>query len=146
MIALSVLGVWLLFEIKDFYMNGGFGNSLAFCILRISMIAVLLSILFTTNLVLNILPQLFKTLLSDERATTDRKFLDMNRRIHEYTNITQREQPSPSFNNYTNIQPVKNECEQETCPTTPVKLRNKTPSKLDLNKIRSEVKIKRQTL
>ena len=125
-IAASILGVWLIFELKDFFINGGFSNTLAFGLLRICLVIVLLSLLLTANLVLSVLPNIFKGVIRSEKDEIDQKILE----------ITRLAQANKVVNN------IPSPTQSDTQP------RNRTPIKLplDLNTERSAFKSKRRTL
>jgi hypothetical protein len=126
-IATTILGVWLLFELRDFFYNGGFSNSVAFGLLRICLVLVLMSLLLTANLIISVLPKIFKSVMKTERHELDQRFIEITR--HAQNNFAR--------NN------IPNNTEPETQPATPTKPRLPTP--LNLNAVRSAVK-KRQTL
>ncbi len=120
-IAASILGVWLLFEIKDFFINGGFSNSLAFGLLRICLVLVLLSLLLMTNLLLTVLPQLFKSMIKHEKSQLDERIVELAR-------LTQLSNSKP---------PVVN---LDSPQGTSTPRRSITPVKLDLNTARNNFK------
>jgi hypothetical protein len=127
-IAASVLGVWLIFELKDFFYNGGFSNTLAFGILRICIVIVMLSLLLTANLVLGVLPNIFKTLIMNEKDQIDQRIMEITRLAQASNKNNISTSPSP------------------TQPGTPP--RNRTPIKqpLDFNTVRKAFKNSRRTL
>lgn len=128
-IASTILGVWLLFELRDFFYNGGFSNSVAFGLLRICLVLVLMSLLLTANLIVTILPKIFKTIMRNERQELDQRFVEITKKAQNNYGATN--------NNFAN------NIEPDTQPSTPT--RPKLPVPLNLNAMRSAVK-KRQTL
>jgi hypothetical protein len=120
-IVASILGVWLLFEMKDFFINGGFSNSLAFGLLRICLVMVLLALLLMTNLLLNVLPKLFKSIIKNEKSELDERILELAR-----------------LNQLSNCKPSTNNIESPQGTSTP--RRSITPVKLDLNTARHNFK------
>jgi hypothetical protein len=127
-ISASVLGIWLLFEIKDFVINGGFSNTLAFNLLRIVILIVLLAILVMTNLILSVLPTIFKNIVKIEKSDIDQRIFDLNLRLQEVS--------IPRLNN--NFTPTSTDTPPRRS-ITPIK-------KIDLGSARNSFKKNRKTL
>ena len=71
MFSLAVLVVWLFFELKDFFYNGGLTHSLAFGLLKITVILILILVLGTIVLTMNLLPMLFNQIINIQQIHTN---------------------------------------------------------------------------
>lgn len=59
------LGVWMIFEIRDFYSNGGFNNVMAFNLLKIILIAILMCLIFFMTFMFSFLPRFYQEAFFD---------------------------------------------------------------------------------
>jgi predicted PurR-regulated permease PerM len=62
--ALGTLIGWLLYEIKDFFSNGGFGHALAFNLLKIILILIITLIMGILTFAVKYIPIFMKNMLS----------------------------------------------------------------------------------
>ena len=76
-VGISILTVWLFFEIKDFFNNGGFSNIIATGLIKIFLILLLLTVIALMAFTLQILPGIFTNLIN---ADSDES-LKMNKTI-----------------------------------------------------------------
>ncbi len=60
MFGVAVLLVWMIFELKDFFNNGGFHNVIAFNLLKIVIIGIMLALILIMSLFIELLPQVFQ--------------------------------------------------------------------------------------
>ena len=84
-ISLSILFVWLLFELKDFFFNGGFNHALAFGLLKIGFIIGAIIIIFLTTLWMNTVPHLYRQIQTKHQKISPNNKSELG--TQEYSNI-----------------------------------------------------------
>ncbi len=62
---LAFLSIWWLFELRDFYQNGGFGNILALCLLKLIFISTFFFVLIMILIFFYIIPKILKLFAAD---------------------------------------------------------------------------------
>lgn len=75
-ISTTMLLVWLVFELKDFFSNGGFSHSLAFGLLKIMFIMASIVIVGLIAIWVNLIPTMIK-LFSGRRKQNQLEILDL---------------------------------------------------------------------
>ena len=55
-VASTVFIVWLVFELKEFFTNGGYQHVLAFNLLKIVLLSIILGVIFLMTMFLELLP------------------------------------------------------------------------------------------
>lgn len=63
-VCMSILTVWLIFELKDFFNNGGFSNPLAMGLLKIFLIFILMTVISLMAFTMKLLPGVFINLIN----------------------------------------------------------------------------------
>ena len=63
-VCMSILTVWLIFELKDFFNNGGFSNVLAAGLMKIFLILILMTVISLMAFTMKILPGVFINLIN----------------------------------------------------------------------------------